>query len=772
MAFSLGSAVGYLLLDTSGFTGGFKTAANELKVFQAQGATAQQKMQALGSSMTSVGASMTKNVTLPLVGVGAAGVKAASNFESSMSQVQATMGVTGDTIVQVHGESVNAMEALSAKAKEMGATTAFSASEAADALNYLALAGFDTEKQIDALPSVLTLAAAGNMELAYASDLVTDSMSVLGLTTDDMTGFIDQMAKTASSSNTSVAQLGEAILVAGGQAKLAGMDTVQLNTALGILADNGIKGSEGGTMLRNVLKNLYTPTDKARAAMEELGVTTANADGSLRETQDVLKDLSVALDGLTEEQRMQAMANIFDTRTIAGANALLENCTDRWDELSGAIDNAAGSAEQMADTQLDNLNGSLTLLKSALEGAAISIGEALIPTIRKVAEFINKLVSAFNNLSEPTKQMIVRIGAIVAAIGPVLLIVGKLITTISTVMGVLGKLGPVISFLTSPIGLVIAAIAALVAGFLYLWNHCEGFREFWINLWENVKTIFQSVVDFIQEKIEQIKEFFANLPENIRAAIDAVVNWFQTLPERIAYWLGYALTKIVEWATNTYNTVKTQVPLIIEAVVTFFSELPGKVYTWLVNTIAKVVLWAGEMLVQAKKAGSDFVDGVINYIKTLPGKIKEWMQQAIDYLSGINLLDIGKAIMQSFYDGLKKIWDDLWGWLSGIGSKIASAFNAGSAAASSGAASVRASAGGGPGARVSGSYASGLDYVPRDMLVKVHEGESIRTKNQTSRDLSTGGGDTFIFNSPTALTPIKAAQEMKKTKQQLALGFR
>ena len=206
---------------------------------------------------------------------------------------------------------------------------------------------------MNSCPTVLNLAAAGNMDLAYASDLVTDSMSALGLETSQLEGFADQMAKTASRSNTSVAQLGEAILVCGGQAKLAGMDTVELNTALGILADNGIKGSEGGTALRNMLKNLYTPTKQSAEALAELGIETVNADGSLRSIEDVLADLGAALDGLTEGERMQAMSDIFDTRTIAAANALLSAGTERWTELSESIEDCGGAAEEMADTQLD-----------------------------------------------------------------------------------------------------------------------------------------------------------------------------------------------------------------------------------------------------------------------------------------------------------------------------------------------------------------------------------------------------------------------------------
>lgn len=237
-------------------------------------------------------------------------VSMGQSFEKSMSQVIATMGVTKDNTIEITNPDgtvsvVNTYEMLSEKAKEMGAATKFSASEAADALNYLALAGYDAQKACNALPAVLNLAAAGDMDLAYASDLATDAMSALNMeaTTENLTHFGDSLAKTASSSNTSVAQLGEAILVCGGQATLAKMDLTQMNTALGILADNGIKGSEGGTALRNVLKNLYTPTQNAANAMAELGIVTADANGNLLPAQDVLKQIKGALDNLDDSSK-------------------------------------------------------------------------------------------------------------------------------------------------------------------------------------------------------------------------------------------------------------------------------------------------------------------------------------------------------------------------------------------------------------------------------------------------------------------------------------
>ena len=344
---------------------------------------------AVGGAVTAAGSS--------ILALGGYAISVGKSFESSMSQVIATMGITKDTIQ--NGE--NSYEKLSAKAKEMGATTKFSASEAADALNYLALAGYDATKACNALPAVLNLAQAGNMDLAYASDLATDAMSALGIdaTTENLTHFGDVLAKTASNSNTSVAQLGEAMLVCGGQTRLAGMNLEQTSTILGILADNGIKGSEGGTALRNLLKNIYTPTSQASKAMESLGIKTADADGNLRDVQDILLDTMSALEKLSGADKMTAMSDIFDVRTIAAASAALNNSSERYDELYAKIMDCNGAMEQMAETQNDNLEGDIYSLKSAFEAVGNSIYENLNLSLRNTVQigtdYLRKLNDAF-----------------------------------------------------------------------------------------------------------------------------------------------------------------------------------------------------------------------------------------------------------------------------------------------------------------------------------------------------------------------------------------
>lgn len=252
------------------------------------------------------------------------------------------MGITKDSMSTLDGQSVNTMDALSNLAKEMGASTAFSATECAEALNYLALAGYSTQEMADTLPTVLNLAAAGGIELASASDMVTDAMSALGMETAEDDTMVDQMAKMASTTNISVAQLGEGILTIGATAKSIKGGTAELNTALGILANNGIKGAEGGTHLRNIILSLQNPTDQAAAKMQELGVSVYDSEGNMRSVNDILGDLNTSMKGMTSEDKANIISTIFNKTDLSSVNALLANTGSTWDSLQSSIENSAG----------------------------------------------------------------------------------------------------------------------------------------------------------------------------------------------------------------------------------------------------------------------------------------------------------------------------------------------------------------------------------------------------------------------------------------------
>ncbi|MBO5208481.1 MAG: phage tail tape measure protein [Lachnospiraceae bacterium] len=304
---------------------------------------------------------------------------AGSSFESSMSQVAATMGMTADEVEN----GSDAYVLLADAAKKCGAETMFSASEAGEALNYLALAGYDAEKSAATLPKVLDLAAAGNLDLAYSSDLVTDSMAAMNMETSELDNYIDEMAKTSQKANTSVAQLGEATLVCAGTVSLTGQSLETMNTELGVLANNGIKGAEGGTHLRNILLSLSAPTDKAAETIGELGLRITDSQGNMRDLNDILIDLNVALSSMSSTEKTKTISKIFNKTDIAAVNALLKGTGEEYNKLNTEIKNCSGAASEMAKTLNNNLKGKVDELESGLEGLGITAYEIFDDDMKK-----------------------------------------------------------------------------------------------------------------------------------------------------------------------------------------------------------------------------------------------------------------------------------------------------------------------------------------------------------------------------------------------------
>lgn len=388
--------VAKLSLDTSGYEQGLKGAKTSAENNLSSASKVLGKLNQGVNAVLKVGAAAAGAAVAGMTAFAKASVQTGMEFDSAMSQVAATMGTTVDQI----GD-------LRAFAQEMGASTAFSATQAAEALNYMALAGYDADTSMATLPTVLNLAAAGSMDLATASDMVTDAQSALGLTMSQTTDMVDQMAAAASKSNTSVSQLGEAFLTIGATARKMKGGTVELSTILGVLADNGIKGAEGGTHLRNMMLSLQNPTKEATKSLKELGVSVYDSNGDMRSMVDIFGDLQSGLAKIDDASVKDSLIfSIFNRTDFASVNALLGTSTDRFDELTNAILNSKGAAEAMADTQLDNLNGDITLMKSALEGAKIALSDGLTPAIRDVVQSVTAFLS-----KKSTQQFLQDVGS-------------------------------------------------------------------------------------------------------------------------------------------------------------------------------------------------------------------------------------------------------------------------------------------------------------------------------------------------------------------------
>lgn len=529
------------------------------------------KIKQAGDKIKSAGKTLTTSLTVPIAGVGAASVKLAAGLDKAMSQVQATMRLTKDSVSQLNGESVNTMDALRGLAKEMGSTTEWSASQAADAINYMALAGYDLQQTYDTLPSVLALASAGQLDLATTSDMVTDALSALNMKTEDAQFFADTLAVTAASANTSVGQMGEAILKVGGTATMLSGGLVEASTALGIFANNGIKGSEAGTHLRNILLSLNPTTEAAVNAWTDLGVSAYDADGNLRPLNETFKDLAESMQGMSDQEKTDILSKMFNKTDLSSVQALLKDCGDAWDGLAESISNSTGAAAGMAETQLDNLEGSLTKLKSALEGAAISIGERLMPYIEKLTGYIQSAVDWFNGLSDAQLDMVVKVGALVAALGPAIMIVGSIVSAIGSIVTAFGAL--------LPIGeAVVAAVGGLAAGFSLIPIAIAGVGVACIALianWDKVKAKAGEIKNNVGQKWNELKSNMANVIDQAKAR---TASQFDEIKNRIttsATAAGSALRSKFEEAKNKVASIleslKSKVASVIDSIKSKFN---------------------------------------------------------------------------------------------------------------------------------------------------------------------------------------------------------
>lgn len=408
----------------------FKAVANleaQYNTARAQMAGFQSQMDGLGESADAAGKALSAQDVLAGVGAWSAiesGVRAVSaalqdavatgmEFDAEISNLAATMGTTVDSLGDLRDF-----------AQDIGASTVFTATQGVQGLTYLALAGKDAQESMEMLPTTMNLAAAGAMDLGRATDMVTDAQSALRLSAEQTNTLVDEMALTATKTNTSVGQLGEAILTVGGTAQFMAGGTAELNQVLGILADNSIKGSEGGTKLRNIILSLSSPTKDAAAQLDALGVSVFDAEGNMREFSAIFPELQRALSNLTSQEQIDALSTIFNNRDLAAAQALLGTTTERWDELAAAIDGAAGSAQRMAETRLDNLAGDITLLQSAADGAKVALSDSLTPALRGVTQagtgiisFIGDAVKEFPLLGQAAAGLTAGVGALTLGFG-------------------------------------------------------------------------------------------------------------------------------------------------------------------------------------------------------------------------------------------------------------------------------------------------------------------------------------------------------------------
>ena len=656
---------------------------------------AEKFMKSAGKQITDIGKTLTVGITTPLLGLGTISVKTAADFQESMSKVSAISGATGDDLAR-----------LTDMAKHMGATTKFSASESAEAFQYMAMAGWKTEDMLSGISGIMNLAAASGEDLALVSDIVTDALTAFGLSASDSARFADVLAAASSNANTNVAMMGETFKYVAPVAGSLGYSAEDTAVAIGLMGNAGIKASQAGTSLRQILLGLQGGVELATKSTDSWVIEVENADGSMRNLNDVVVDLREAFADMTDAQKASNAEAIAGKVGMSGLLAIVNASEGDFNKLTGAINNSNGVAQSMAETMQNNLNGKLTQLKSVLEGVAISFGEVLTPMLMKVVESITNVVQKFANLDEGTRKLILTIGAIAASIGPLLLVIGKLITTGSKIAswgkgvaaamkGVMAGtkgIGTVMTAVFGPGGvvlLVIAGIASLVAGFIYLWNTNEDFKNFFINTWNAIVEFMTPILEYLKTVIVQC---WIDVTTMLQPYIEAIKTFI------VEAW-NFILTTIVPILNNIWSAIVTAWQYVWETLQPILSQLKETIsaaWDFILAVISKVLdniatkVTAGFEIVKGifsvataiiKSIWDNFGDIIVAKIKNVWDTVAGVFRGASQVLQGIfqTLTALLTGNWSQCWEGIKNIvsgvWNSITSFVKGGVNSIISAIN-------------------------------------------------------------------------------------------------
>lgn len=522
--------VAKLSVDSSGFDSGIKNAKRNItslsKTFGGNVGKMGRGMEQIGNGMTAVGKKIMPMSAAVAGGFGIA-IKKTMDFDSAMSEVGAISGATGQQL-----------DILRQKAKDMGASTKFSATESAEAMKYMAMAGWDTTQMTDGLAGIMDLAAASGENLGTTSDIVTDALTAFGMQAKDSSKFADLLASASSNSNTNVSMLGESFKYVAPLFGALGYSAEDSAMALGLMANAGIKGSQAGTTLRGAITRMTKPSEQAAKVMTELGISLTDANGEMLPFKDSMDMLREKFSGLTAEQKAQKAATLFGQEAMSGMLAIINASDEDYAKLTRATHDYNGAAKDMAKTMQDNLQGQITTLKSKMEGLAIQIGEKVIPHVTKFVDKLMSIADALDELSPATQDIIIKAGLFAAALGPVLVIGGRVIFYGGRVIELLSVIGPALGTLIgigSGVIPVLAGIAVVGVGLAH-------------DLKQDVIPAVDLFGDECSEATKKAVGGFLDLNENATQALNEL------------NWSGKAVTKdIADNIVDTFNQMGEQI---------------------------------------------------------------------------------------------------------------------------------------------------------------------------------------------------------------------
>lgn len=670
----------------------------------------------VGNNIASVGGTMTKSLTMPIVGLGTAAVKVAADFEAGMSKVEAISGATKEELGK-----------LSEKAREMGAKTKFSATEAAEAYSYMAMAGWKTKDMLNGIEPIMKLAGATGEELATTSDIVTDALTAFGMTSKDTQEMVDVLAATANNANTNVSMLGESFTYVAPVAGSMGYSIQDVSLALGLMANAGIKASNSGTALRSTISRMAAPTKQVREAMDALGLTITNSDGTMRDFKSVMMDMrgafgptKISTDELTkglaeleeafaagemtesefDSAQKKLMESAYGTSgalkaqyaaAIAGKTGMsgllaIVNASDSdWNKLSDSITNAEGAANRMYETAQNNLQGQLTVLKSTIESIGISFGQKLTPYVKKATEYIQSMADKFNSLTDEQQNTIIKIGAIVAAAGPAIFIFGKIVASIGGVVTMIGKVGmafrnfgSLAGILASPAGIVIGVLAALAIGAVVVYKNWDKLKPIFTKVATQVKGMTQKIMPSLQSLIATFKE----VAIKVGGALSELFNHVAPVVESVLKTIADNMPKIQSIISTAFNAALPYIQMAID----FLKEVAvvvGDALIVVIQAAGPIVQKLGECFKEVFPVILDTVKKVIEQVSVVLKKLEpvfkvvftvaaEWVKFLVKTFS--DFFDSGTKILGGLIDFIsgvftgnwKKAWEGVKSVFSGI----------------------------------------------------------------------------------------------------------
>jgi len=647
-----------------------------------QVAAAGEKMKEFGGKVEDAGKSLTTHVTLPLAAVGAAGA-------ASFAEVDKTMQLTNKTM----GNTAEEAELLNKAMKEAAANSTFGMKDAATATLNFARAGLDAEQAAAALAPAMNLAAGEGGNLDTVSGGLVATINGFHGSFEDAGHYADVFAAACNNSALDVDSLSGAMSVAAPIFSAAGYSVNDAALYMGVMANNGIEADKAANSLKTGLARLVSPAKEGYEAMKQLGIEVTNADGSMKDSVTIQRELHEAFGKLSESEQIAAASAIFGKNQMAPWLALINTAPEDVGALNESLETCAGTTDEMAEAMMSGFGGSLEKLKSSIDVLVTSIGEALAPTIQKVAEFVQGLVDKFNALTPAQQETIVKIGLIIAAVGPLLVIVGKVISAVGTIMTIVPKISGTITavkgafaalnavMLANPIVLIIAAIAALVAAFIYLWNNCEGFRQFWIDLWENVKeiavTVWEAIKTFFTQAWEAIKttfetvwggirDFFSRIWESISTTVttvwtaitEAIGGFMQGIWDTItSIWQSIydTISPLLEAFRYLFETIWQAIQILISRALETISNKVMEIWNGIVAFLTPILQGIQSLFQTVWNAISQVVSAVLNTIRNTVTTVWNAIKSVIT-----TVLNAIKSVVSTALNAIKTTFSTIW----------------------------------------------------------------------------------------------------------------